>query len=232
MKQVRVFKNHESREVIRQWYQKFTDVLPFPVREQTVQTRFGSTLDLPRVVLAGVSWGGSVAMQMAKHKPERIAGMILVVPGSIIRGSAWRGCIDVGLPMLRFKCWPTDANRDKALNKVVTSHDPMWTPYLADAFAHYRTDFQVPPVVRESDMARLQSPVFVFAADKDVFFPGPALLNQAKKVFPNLVGTHLFSDSYHSPSFTAEARRAFTEVFEQAVILVSPHECVSPTEAR
>ncbi|TWU58548.1 hypothetical protein Poly51_13270 [Rubripirellula tenax] len=43
MKQVRAFKNDESREVIRQWCQKITDVLPFPVREQTVQTRFGST---------------------------------------------------------------------------------------------------------------------------------------------------------------------------------------------
>lgn len=100
----------------------------------------------------------------------------------------------------------------------------MWTPYFADAFAHYKADFQVPPLVTESDMAALQARVYVFAADKDVFFPGQELLKQAEQVFPNLVGTHLFIDSYHTPSFSDDNRRAFTAVFERAIELVSPRK--------
>jgi len=178
-------------------------------------------LGLDKVVVAGVSWGGSVALRFAKHCPERVQGMVLMVPGSIVKGSSWKEFINVGFPMLRYQLFRTEANRDKAFSKILTTHDPMWTPYLADAFQHYKIDFNVPPLLKPSDFATLEAPVFIVAADKDPFFPGEMLLKRAEVLFPNLVGTHLLENCHHSPSFAPEARAAFGQILERALQMVT-----------
>ncbi|QDU07989.1 alpha/beta fold hydrolase [Gimesia aquarii] len=174
-------------------------------------------LSIERATVCGVSWGGSVALQLAKHNPDRISGLILVVPGSIVRGPVLKGIWEIGLPMLRFKLFPTQKNSDRAVRKIFTTSDEYWSPYIADAMRYWNVDFSVPPLVSKNDMASLNAPVFVIAADKDLSFPGEPLIARSYSIFPNLIGAHLLKNSHHCPSFESDDRRRFTQIFESAL---------------
>lgn len=174
-------------------------------------------LNIDRATVCGVSWGGCVALQMAKHFPERIRGMVLMVPGSIVNGPVLESLWSVALPMLRFKLFPTDRNRDRAFQRILTNKDALWSPYLGDAVRHWNVDFRVPPLIGDQDLRGLEAPVFVIAADRDLSFPGEKLIQRAEKLFPQFVGSHLLVDCHHSPSFRDEDRAKLAEVFEGAL---------------
>jgi len=174
-------------------------------------------LSIKRAIVCGVSWGGSVALQLAKYNPDRISGLILIVPGSIVRGPVLKGIWEVGLPMLRFKLFPTQKNSDRAVCKIFTTSDEYWSPYIADAMKYWNVDFSVPPLIKQQDLASLNAPVFVIAADKDLSFPGEPLITRSYSIFPNMVGAHLLKESHHSPSFHPDDRQRFAKTFEAAL---------------
>lgn len=179
-------------------------------------------LELDAPVIAAVSWGGSVALQLCVHAPQRVGGLVLVVPGSIVNGSMLSGFAKMAWPMLRHRMNPSDENRDRILRHMFTNHDPMWTPYLGDVFRYFNTDFRVPPLIQKSDLEGFTQKVFVMAAEHDVSFPGKELLARAESIFDNLVGTHLLTGAQHCLSFEENDRRAFAALFEDAVAKVRP----------
>ncbi|GAB5407418.1 MAG: hypothetical protein Aurels2KO_56490 [Aureliella sp.] len=178
-------------------------------------------LGIGQAIICGVSWGGSVALQLAKVFPDRISGMVLVVPASIVTGPVLKNTWHVALPILRYKLFPSEKNRDRALKGMLTSGDELWSPYLGDAIRHWNVDFSVPPIIYPQDLKLLTAPVFVIAADQDLSFPGEKLLARSQALFPNLVGSHLLANSCHSPSFLTPDRQNFTRIFEEALNLVS-----------
>ncbi len=177
-------------------------------------------LGLSEAIVCGVSWGGAVALELARTHPERIAGLVLAVPASVVRGPMLRGLIEIGLPMVRFQLFPSEGNRDRAFRALMTTPDETWSPYLADAMQHWRMDFSAPPLVEAHDMAGLDAPVYVFGADQDLSFPGEPLIARAKEVFPNLVGSRLLHNTRHVPSFRFEDQARFAESLQQAIGMV------------
>lgn len=190
-----------------------------------------AALGLSRAVLAGVSWGGAVSMEVARRAPAWLTGLILVVPGGLINGPAWPAIRDVVVPMMRYRLRPTEANLRRALAHLTTDQDPLWTPYLGVVFRHWKTDFSMPPMVKDGELADLRAPVFVFAADGDRSFPGAALLARAAEVFSNYLGGYLFRDTVHTPSFSEEARRAFAAEVERVWIAMAGGREAGPTAA-
>lgn len=181
-------------------------------------------LELPRALVCGVSWGGSVALQLAKHRPQRIQGLVLVVPASIVSGSVLQGIWKMAIPIMRYKMFPSEKNRNRALRNVFTSDDELWTPYLGDAIRHWKVDFTVPPLMSPLDLESLEAPVYVIAADQDLSFPGQKLLKRSRELFKNYIDGHLLRECRHSPSFRDGDRKKFAQLFESALQLVSaPH---------
>lgn len=181
-------------------------------------------LELDRIILCGVSWGGSVALQMAKHFPQRIKGLALVVPGSIVRGPVFAGFFRLGFPVMRYKLFPSQKNLERALAGLCTSQGELWTPYLADALRHWNVDFSVPPLMTAEDLKSLQAPVHVIAADQDICFPGLRLIERSKELFPHLVGTQLLKNCKHCPSFQDVDRVEFASHLEEAIADVNDSE--------
>ena len=174
-------------------------------------------LAIEQAIVCGVSWGGAVALQLARHFPQRLKGLVLVVPASIVRGPVLKNIWHVALPIMRYKLFPNDRNRDRALAKILTSPGELWSPWLGDAIRHWNVDFSVPPLIQTEDLKSLKAPVYVIAADRDLSFPGEKLLARSQTLFPKLVGTHLLKDCHHSPSFRQSDREEFTRIFEQAL---------------
>ncbi|MEM1062092.1 MAG: alpha/beta fold hydrolase [Planctomycetota bacterium] len=164
-------------------------------------------LDIAEAIVVAISWGASVALAMARYAPDRIAGLVLVVPASIVTGPVLPAVFGLALPLMRYRLFPTAVNRDRALARLVTTpEDRLWTPYLGDALRHWKIDFTAPPLAKPDDLKEFERPVAVVAADRDLSFPGRKVLDRSAALFPNLIGTHLLNNSFHCPSTRPDDR--------------------------
>ena len=141
-------------------------------------------LSLAKTTVFGVSWGGFVALKLAKVAPALIDALVLLVPAGVVTGSAWSGFTKVGWPMLTYRLAPSPKRLERLAAGLFTSDDARWTTYFGDAVRSYRMDMRIPPLVKPEDVAGYQGPVLVLGADEDVSFPGTALLARAKELFP------------------------------------------------
>ncbi len=166
-------------------------------------------LKLERFALLGVSWGGFVATRFAVVAPSRITHLALLVPAGIVKGSAWAGLTKLAWPMTMYRMFPSEKRLAKfTRNLLTTPDDALWRPYLGDAFRSYNFGMRVPMLAKPEELANLAAPTFVVAADRDVSFPGSALLERARVLFPNC-REELLENCLHSPPTTDEFRRSF-----------------------
>jgi 2-hydroxy-6-oxonona-2,4-dienedioate hydrolase len=162
-------------------------------------------LGLNSFPLLGVSWGGFVARKAASFAPGRVEKLALLVPAGVVRGSVLKGLWRVGVPMLRFRLRPNEANLRKLIEPLFSVWDEDWAHYLGDAFRDFVLDFQIPPLATDAALRGLTMPVLVFAADDDISFPGRALLERISAHIPH-AETELLPGCKHGPP-TTEAFR-------------------------
>jgi 2-hydroxy-6-oxonona-2,4-dienedioate hydrolase len=164
-----------------------------------------SALGLERFDLLGVSWGGFVARQAALVAPERVRKLVLVVPAGWVSGSAWRGFVEMGLPLMLYRAFPSQARFTRLLDGLTTESDAEWSAYLADAFRDYRLDLRIPPTLTAAEAATLRCPLLVLAAEGDVSFPGEKLLARVRELVPH-AEVELMRGVKHSPPATPAFR--------------------------
>lgn len=163
-------------------------------------------LQLAKVHLIGISWGGFVSIRFAAVAPSRIERLVLLVPAGLVSGSAWAGFKRMGLPMAMYLLSPTPARLKKFMENLLTTLDDDWAPYLGDAFLSYNMNMTVPKLAKPDELKSLTAPTLVIAADDDVSFPGERVLTRAAELFPKLAGTELIKGCKHSPPTTDEFR--------------------------
>ncbi len=168
-------------------------------------------LALPRAHVMGVSWGGSVALQLAAHAPARIDRLVLMCSAGLVSGSALQAMIKVGWPMLRWRLRPTRPRLEAMLRPTLTTHDPLWTEFMGDAFRAVKMDFTAPPLIKADDLEGFDRPTMLIAAEHDLSFPAAAMLERAEAVFCNLVERHVIEGSKHCPPFEEEFRQWLCE---------------------
>lgn len=170
-------------------------------------------LGLDTAVLMGVSWGGHVSLRAATHAPERLRGLVLLNAAAIVKTPFWPAMTKVSMPMALFQAWPTPGNRARAFKSMFTEFDDVWLPFVGEASRRTRIDFTVPSTVTPEEFAGLKAPVCVVAADRDLMFPGEAVLERAKVLFPTLEETILLENCAHMPPFG----RAFIDDWTEKV---------------
>lgn len=158
-------------------------------------------LGLERAAFFGVSWGGWVALRGALAAGPRCVGLALLVPAGVVSGPAWPAFRQMGLPALMYALMPTAGWRDRLFDAQFTTPDPMWTAYMGDAMRCMKMDFKVPPLLTDAELASIDAPTMVMAAEHDVSFPGEALLARCAAHLPRLRAQHLIEGSKHVPPF-------------------------------
>ena len=166
-------------------------------------------LGLEKVIPFAVSWGGFVALNMATQAPQRLAGLVLVVPAGMVPSPAWLGFRKVGWPMIRYRMGRrTPERRDRAFAGLFSTPDPMWSPFVDDAMYNVKLDFVAPPPMSDEALGRIDVPILVFGAEHDASFPGRTLLARAESVWSGHVETELL-DCKHVPPFNDQFRDAW-----------------------
>lgn len=156
--------------------------------------------------LVGVSWGGFVSMRFAAVHAARLRKLALLTPAGIVNGPAWAGFRRILWPMWRYQRDPSPQRLEAFLEYLLTTKGDDWTPYLGTAFLAYRMNIKVPRLARDGEFASFTTPTLLMGADKDLSFPGEALLARGKQLFRGPLETELIRDAAHCPPTTESFR--------------------------
>ncbi|MCA9489887.1 MAG: alpha/beta hydrolase [Myxococcales bacterium] len=162
-------------------------------------------LELRRVAVVGVSYGGFVTLRLLAHAPDRVERASLVVPGGLVTAPIVSALIRAAWPLLLYRTWPSERRLRTFLDAQLTTWDDDWGHWLGDAVRLFRLDLRVPPLATKEELAAFRGPVQVFGADDDVHFPGPALIARARELL-DVVDAELIADCRHAPPFTPAFR--------------------------
>lgn len=171
------------------------------------------SLQLKNVVLVGFSLGGLVILKTLEHNEENIKEVFLAAPAYIVNGNPLKALWKIFIPMRRFMASKKLKFVEQFLSELFTDHDEFAVEYLSKVFLNFKMDFSPVPVISSQSARGIKTPITIIAAKKDIMFPGPKMLDRAKKIFPSLKQSILLEDAKHVPG-RADNSRIEALIFE------------------
>lgn len=113
----------------------------------------------------------------------------------------------MGWPMTKFMMAPTEKRLRGFLKNLLITMDEEWVGYLGEAFTGFNLSMKVPALAQPEDVRGFEAPVLVPGADKDLSFPGEAVVSRAGELGVNLKAARVIEGSRHCPP-TTEAFRS------------------------
>lgn len=163
-------------------------------------------LGLERAPLVGLSYGAGVAIRAMGVVPERISRAALVSPSAIASGPIAQMLLEVVVPMLLYRLWPTEERLLRAARPLLTEPEKLAVRQLGAVYRDVKLDADLPRTATAEELAGFGEPVAVFACEDDVFFPARTVLARARRVFPNLAHAECLEGSRHVPAGAALGR--------------------------
>jgi len=158
-------------------------------------------LKLRTVPVVGISFGGAVALDLAAFAPQRISKAILIVPGGF-EGSAFAALpllFHLFLPWHTYRLFPDRARVAQTVRPLAAKMDDDWYDYFDAILRHVHWLIPPPGPFNRDELKGFSAPTAIYAARQDIFFPGDALVTEARKVIPRLEEAEVF-DSSHFPT--------------------------------
>jgi pimeloyl-ACP methyl ester carboxylesterase len=167
-------------------------------------------LHLDRVALAGMSYGGWLALTYAVAAPERVSKLVLLSPAAsflpIVRQFSVRGMfmmffrrrslVNWFMRWLAFRGAPADSDARLVGDNIVE------LMYLG--LRHFRSSPEtlrvVPTVFSDAELLAMQVPTLLLIGEHEVIYDPPAALTRARRLIPNFEG-ELVPRSSHDMCF-------------------------------
>lgn len=154
-------------------------------------------LDLNEVVLAGFSLGGLIILKTLIHNGSKIKEAFLAAPAYIVNGNPLKALFKMFIPMKRYMRTKNPKLVEQVVGELFTDKDEFAIKYLSQVFLHFEMDFTPVPVMTKAEAAKIKTPITLFAAKKDLMFPGEKMLKRASKLLPTLKKIVLLENSKH-----------------------------------
>ncbi len=159
-------------------------------------------LSIKKADFVGVSYGSYILQKLISHKPERVGKCIFVVPSGLANGDFWVSMKRLSLPLMRFLITKKDEDLRKFVHNFIPEDDAYMFSFQRAILTGLHMDYRRPQILQKQDVAHFTNPVFIIAADSDLFFPANKSIVQAQKVFKNLEEVYLLKDCKHMPHKT------------------------------
>jgi pimeloyl-ACP methyl ester carboxylesterase len=151
-------------------------------------------LNLERVSLVGMSYGGWLALSFAMNAPARLDKLVLLSPGACFQPLTWQFMARVMLMTL----FPTRRMTDSLMGWMGikdTSADPI-SGCLLELFYLGMKHFRVPPetmrvfpgVFSDEELQALQVPVLLLIGDCEVIYDPAKAMDRARTLIPDFEG--------------------------------------------
>lgn len=148
----------------------------------------------------GISYGAFILQKLITYKPSKVAKCIFVVPSGIVSSNVWESITKLTLPFLRYKITKSDAHLRSFIKAFVPEDDTFMIKMLSLIMKGVKLDTRIPKLLKKKDISDFNKPVYIVAAENDVYFPGEKIKERSKKLFNNLKEVHLLNDAKHMPS--------------------------------
>ena len=154
-------------------------------------------LKLKNVTMAGFSFGGLIILKTLIQNEKNIKEVFLSAPAFIVNGNPLILLFRVFLPMKLYIKTQKVKYLEKFLKTLFTEPDNFALKYLAKVFIQFKMDFTPVPVITKEEASQISTPITLFAAKKDIMFPGTKMINRANKIFPSLKKVVMLENSKH-----------------------------------
>jgi len=154
-------------------------------------------LGLNEVVLAGFSLGGLIILKTLIHNGSKVKEAFLAAPAYIVNGNPLKALFKMFIPMKRYMRTKNPKLVEQVVGELFTDKDEFAIKYLSQVFLHFEMDFTPVPVMTKAEAAKIKTPITLFAAKKDLMFPGEKMLKRASKLLPTLKKIVLLENSKH-----------------------------------
>ncbi len=156
-------------------------------------------LGIDQANFIGISYGAYILQKLITHRPKRVSKCIFIVPSGLVNGAFLPSMKKLFLPLMKFKLFKKDKDLSTFLDAFVPPDDTNMI-HLQKIMMHgVNLDYKRPLLLKEKDVAHFSNPVYMIVADNDIFFPGSASIDRAKKLFKNLEGIHILRNCKHIP---------------------------------
>lgn len=157
-------------------------------------------LRLKEVTLVGFSFGGLISLKTIEFNETPIKEVFLIAPVYIVNGNPLLGLLKMFLPLKKFIKTNNERYIKKVLNVLFTEYDDFALAFMSTTFQHCNMDFSPLPIISKQSAQNINTPITLFAAEKDLMFPGKKMIKRASSMFLSLKSTVLLNNSKHVPN--------------------------------
>lgn len=156
-------------------------------------------LRLKDVTLVGFSFGGLISLKALELNETPIRQVFLIDPVYIVNGNPLVGLFKMFIPLKKFIKTNNQKHIKKVLGVLFSEYDDFALTYMSNTFQYCNMDFSPLPIITKDSANNVITPISLFAAEKDILFPGKKMIKRAKDIFPSLKEFVLLEGSKHVP---------------------------------
>lgn len=151
-----------------------------------------SRLQLFNVYLVGCSLGGFIAYKALAYEESRIAKAFLISPTGFVKGNFVKGFFSIYVPLKLYQWKKQSKQLSRIENVLCVEKDAFRFNFLSKLILYYQLAFLPLVKVKPKEAQQITTPIYIFAAAKDVLVPGNKLIEKAKRILPSLEEVVLF----------------------------------------
>ncbi|MHA7830971.1 MAG: alpha/beta fold hydrolase [Flagellimonas sp.] len=159
-------------------------------------------LRLKEVTLVGFSFGGLISLKALEYNETPIKQVFLIAPVYIVNGNPILNLWKMFIPLKKFIKTNNQAYIKKVMDVLFSDYDGFALVFMSTVFENCNMDFSPLPVISKNRAKNIKTPLTIFAAEKDIMFPGKKMIKRAKQLFPSLEEIVLLEGSKHVPDET------------------------------
>ncbi len=159
-------------------------------------------LRLKEVTLVGFSFGGFISLKALEFNETPIKQVFLIAPVYIVNGNPILNLWKMFIPLKNFIKTNNQAYIKKVMDVLFSEYDGFALVFMSTAFQNCNMDFSPLPIMSKNSGKNIKTPITIFAAEKDIMFPGKKMIKRATKIFPSLEESVILEGSKHVPNAT------------------------------
>ena len=169
-------------------------------------------LGFESISLFGGSFGGGIIAKTMCEVPKKVKKAVMYIPSGINNAPAINNS-SMMIPMIMY--WVTGKEKwfkkcfmPMAITEDNITDDILQTAKLSIDYMKVKT--AMPSNVDEDRMKECNAPTLVMGAEKDCLFPGPKVIERAKRIIPNCQ-TYLLRDRGHMHFLANDEKKMIVE---------------------
>ena len=157
-------------------------------------------LRLKDVTLVGFSFGGLISLKALEFNELSIKQVFLIAPVYIVNGNPLIGLWKMFIPLKKFIKTNDIKHIKRVMNALFSEYNEFALNYMSNTFEYCNMDFSPLPIITKDSAKNIKTPITIFAAEKDIMFPGRKMIKRVKRIFPSLYEIVLLDKSKHVPN--------------------------------